>query len=130
MKKWLGALFAFVVMFAVQVNVTHAATTYWSGYAHFSTSFTTKTFYLSNKQLVLDFEKYASPKDGSFRIELRKKGSGKQVDYCIGDAYADKKGYDAQCFFDSKRSAGNYYLKFVNLTKGTTIHIPSYTLHD
>lgn len=130
MKRVLGALFAFVMVFAIQTNVTHAATTYWSGYAHFNTSFSTKTFHLPSKQLVLDLQKYASPKDGSFRIELRKKSTGKQVDSCIGDAYADKKGYDAKCYFNNKRSAGNYYLKFVNLTTGTTIHIPSYTLHD
>jgi hypothetical protein len=130
LKKVLGALFAFVMMFAVQANVTHAATTYWSGYAHFSSSFTTQTFYLPSKDLVLDFQKYANPKDGSFRIEIRKKGSNKLVDSCVGDAYADKKGYDATCYFYKKRAAGNYYLKFVNLTNGTTIHIPSYTLHD
>ncbi|WP_028776572.1 hypothetical protein [Shimazuella kribbensis] len=129
MKKWLGALFAFVMVFAVQANVTHAATTYWSGYAHFSTHFTTKTFYLPNKPLVLDLEKYASPKDGSFRIELRK-STGQIVDDCVGDAYASKIGYYAQCFFNQKRPAGNYYFKFVNETNGTTIHIPSYTLHD
>lgn len=130
MKKALGVILAFVVTFAVQINVTHAAVTYWSGNAHFSTSFTTKTFHLPNKQIVMDLEKYARPKDGSFRIELRKKSNGKQVDSCVGDAYADKKGYYAQCYFSKKRSAGNYYLKFVNLTIGTTIHIPSYTLHD
>jgi hypothetical protein len=129
LKKWLGAFLAFVFLFAIQANTTHAATTYWSGEAHFSTHFTTKTFYLPNKQLILDLEKYASPKDGSFRIELRK-SSGKLVDSCTGDAYANKIGYYAKCYFDQKRSAGKYYLKFVSLTEGVTIHIPSYTLHD
>jgi hypothetical protein len=131
LKKGLGALFVFILMFAIPANVTHAATTYWSGYAHFSTSFTTETFYLPSKDLILDLQKYASPNDGSFRIEIRKKSTNKVVDTCVGDAYADKKGYDATCYFYQKRASGNYYLKFVNLTEGTTIHIPSYTLlHD
>jgi len=103
--------------------------TYWSGYAHFSTSFSTKSFHLPKKNLVMDLEKYASPKDGSFRIELRT-ASGKKVDECLGDAYANKTGYEAQCYFSKKKPAGKYYLKFINETPGTTIHIPSYVLHD
>jgi hypothetical protein len=114
------------------ISDTQAAsqqTTYKSGNAHFSTTFSTKNFHLPKKKLIMDLKKYASPKDGSFRIELRT-ASGKKVDQCIGDAYANKAGYNAKCYFSKKRAAGKYYLKFINETSGTTIHIPKYTIHD
>lgn len=141
MRKIVKTVLAFTLLAGSALPITgistvHAAskndnqsTTYWSGYAHFSTTFSTETFYLPKKPVVMDLEKYASPKDGSFRIEVRT-ASGKKVDQCLGDAYADKSGYKAKCYFSNKRPAGKYFLKFVNETSGTTIHIPTYTLHD
>lgn len=109
----------------------HKQATYWSGWVKLAggKTFETRKFKLSNKQVVLDFQKYATGKDASFSIEL-KDAKGKTVDTCVGDAYVSKIGKEAKCYFNNERKAGKYSLKFTNHTKGSVLEIPKYVLKD
>lgn len=109
----------------------HTQATYWSGWVKLAggKTFETRKFNLSDKKIVLDFQKYATGKDASFSIEL-KDAKGKTIDSCVGDAYVNKAGKKAKCYFDVKRKAGKYSLKFTNHTKGSVLEIPKYVLKD
>jgi hypothetical protein len=118
-----------ILLLPFQTSSIFAATTYWSGDANFNSKYQTGKFYMPQGEKVMDFTKYASSNNASFRIEIRN-NTGDLVDKCFSYAYVDKSGYNAQCFFKKIPSGGNYYLLFVNETPNTTVHIPKYNLHD
>jgi hypothetical protein len=123
------SIFTLILLFSIHINSTFAENTFSTGEAHFNSEFRTKKFYMPSGEKSIDFTKYASSHNASFRIEVRS-SRGDLVDQCFSYAYVDKSGYNAQCSFNKISSGGNYYLLFVNETPNTTVHIPEYNFHD
>ncbi len=121
--------------FVAQPSVTHAASCYKSGYATFSTYWTSPVFYYPGGYMKMGSTYYASKNGTLWRVNLYKSSGSWKAD--TGDRNAETYTKTNTAVFYTGSSfyipAGNYYLKFGNVgySYGTaTTHVTSYCIHN